>query len=539
MTHRRSLIAVLALAMLLMPALGPRATQTSAQDGERPTLRFGVNAQDLATLDPHFASATQDRTVVDMVFNGLVRFAPGDSGTIEPDLATAVPEPVDEAGVQTWTFTLRTDAMCHPTATTEAYALTSADVVFSLQKAATAETSGTAGEYTGMTFEAVDPATVKVSVDTPLSPTLFLPKFTNYQGGYIICQQAFEALGEGFVTNPVGTGPFMFSSYTPQTNLELVANDAYFRGAPLLGGVDVRYMPDTTSRELALQSGELDAAAGLNEAAWVDRINGEGTLTADVFGVGESVFVNLDITNEYLDDPLVRQAITLAINRDEHLALYGSPVAENIYSVVPESLLPGGLTREEVEAAGLPVDQDIEQAQALMEQAGFADGFSLSLVTSEMAAYRANYEVLQAELAEIGIEVELSVVDHATMHSQIREGVNPIVVYAAYRPTADSYLNRFFASDSIIISGAKPDANFARYTGVDDLIAQGRAELDPAAQAEIWKAANLQILTDYVAIPLHFQNQVYARSQAVDYGHELVSVLALYPGIDETTTITQ
>jgi hypothetical protein len=43
-------------------------------------------------------------------------------------------------------------------------------------------------------------------------------------------------------------------------------------------------MPDTTSRELALQSGEIDAAAGLNEAAWVDRINAEGNLTADVFG---------------------------------------------------------------------------------------------------------------------------------------------------------------------------------------------------------------------------------------------------------------
>jgi len=450
-----------------------------------------------------------------------------------------VPEPVDEAGAQTWTFTLRDDAMCHPSASSEAYALTSADVVFSLQKAANPETSGSAGEYTGMTFEAVDPATVKVTVETPLSSTLFLPKFANYQGGYIVCQQAYEALGEGFAANPAGTGPFVFSAYTPQTSVELVANDDYFRGAPLLGGVEVRYMPDTTSRELALQSGELDAAAGLAEASWVERINSEGNLTADVFGVGEAVFLNLDITNEYLDDPLVRQAITLAVNRDEHLALYGSPVAEIIYSVVPESLLPGGLTREEVEAAGLPVDQDIEQAQALMEEAGFADGFSIELVTSEMAAYRANYEVLQAELAEIGIEVELSVVDHATMHSQIREGVNPIVVYAAYRPTADSYLNRFFASDSIIITGAAPDANFARYTGVDDLITQGRAELDPATQAEIWKDANLQILTDYVAVPLHYQNQVYARAQGVDYGHELVSVLALYPGIDETTSVTR
>lgn len=540
MMRRRPLIAVLAIVMLLMPALSLRASQAIAQDGERETLRFGVNAQDLATLDPHLASGTQDRTVVDMVFNGLVRFKPGDASVIEPDLATAVPEPVDEAGTQTWTFTLRDDAVCHPTASTEAYQLTSADVVFSLQKAANADTSASAGEYTGMTFEAVDPATVKVSVETPLSPTLFLPKFANYQGGFIVCQQAYEALGaDGFATNPVGTGPFMFGAYTPQTSLELVANDQYFRGAPKLAGVEVRYMPDTTSRELALQSGEIDAAAGLNESSWVDRINAEGNLIADVFGVGEVAFVNMDVTNEYLQDPLVRQAITLAISREEHQALYGSPVAEIVYSVVPEPLMRGGLTREEVEAAGLPVEQDVEQAKALLEEAGYPDGFSISLVTSEMPAYRSNYEVLQAELGEIGIEVELSVIDHATMHTQIREGVNPIVIYVAYRPNADSYLNRFFHSDSTIVTGAKPDTNFSHYSGIDDLIVQARAELDPAAQEALWEEANLQILRDFVAVPLHYQSQVYARAQGVDYGHELVSVLALYPGIDETTTVTR
>lgn len=536
MSHRRAWFAIVAVVMLLMPALSLRAGTAGAQD--RPTLRFGVNAQDLATLDPHLASGTQDRTVVDMVFNGLVRFKPGDASVIEPDLATAVPEPVDENGKQTWTFTLRTGVMCHASPKSEAYELTSDDVVFSLQKAANPDTSGSSGEYSGMTFEAVDPTTVKVTVAAPLSSTLFLPKFTNYQGGYIVCKQAFEALGEEAATTPVGTGPFMFKSYTPQTSVELVANDDYFRGAPKLAGVEVRYMPDATSRELALQSGELDVAAGVNEAQWVDRINSEGTLTADVFGVGEVAFINLDVQNDILKDIKVRQAITLAISREDHQALYGSPVSEIVYSVVPQPLMPGGLTREEVEAAGLPVDQNIEQAKQLMIDAGYEDGFDLTLTTSEMPAYRQNYEVVQAELAEIGINVELNVVDHATMHSQIREGVNPIVIYVAYRPTADSYLNRFFAADSIIVTGAKPDANFSRYSGIDDLILQARAETDPAKQAELWKQANLKLLQDAVVIPLQYQNQVYARVQGVDYGHELVSVLALYPGIDETTTLT-
>lgn len=534
--HCRATLIVIAALLLMMPVVG-LSQPAAAQD--RPVLRFGTNSADLATLDPHFASGTQDRTVVDMIFNGLVRFKPGDASTIEADLATAIPEPVMEGEAQTWTFTLRDGVMCHPWEGGESYALTADDVVYSLQKSANADTSGYAGDYVGMTVEKVDDVTVKITLDNPLSPTLFLPKVANYNGGFIVCSKAVEALGlEAFATNPVGTGPFMFSSYTPQTNVTLTANDAYFRGAPKLGGVEVRYMPDAASRELAMQSGELDAGSGLNEAQWVERVNSEGTLQADVFGPGEVAFVNLNVENEYLSNPLVRQAIAYAIDRGEHQALYGSPVSEIVYSVVPATLMPGGLTQEQAAAANVEYPYNVERAKELMAEAGYPDGFSLTLVTSEMPAYRANYEVLQSELAEIGITIELQVVDHATMHAQIREDVNPIVIYVAYRPNADVYLTQFFHSASII---GTPTAvtNFSHYAGIDDLIAQARAETDPAAQEEIWRQANVKILTDVAAIPLQFQNQVYARTPNVDYGHELVSVLALYPGIDETTTITQ
>ena len=539
MTRSRWITSLLTVVLFLSAGATGLVGNAMAQDeGDRPVLRFGVNAADLSTLDPHFASGTQDRTVVDMVFNGLVRYVPGNSAEIEPDIAVAIPEPEIVDGKQVWTFELRDDVMCHAGPDTEAYPLTADDVVYSLQKSADTERSAYAGEYAGMTVEKVDDHTVTITMDNPLSSTLFLPKIANYAGGFIVCAQAAEAMGdEGLATHPVGTGPFMFESYTPQNSVVLTANDDYFRGAPKLGGVEVRYMPDTSSRELGLQSGELDAASGLSEAQWVERINAEGNLIADVFGVGEAAFINLNVTQEPLDDPLVRQAIALAVSRDEHTALYGEPVAENIYSVVPAELMPGGLTQEEAEAAGVAYEQDIERARELLAEAGYPDGFSMDLITSEMAAYRANYEVLQAELAEIGITLNLTVVDHATMHEQIRENVNPIVIYVAYRPNADVYLTNFFHSDSIVGEGVSPITNFSHYAEIDDLIEQARAETDPAAQEELWKQANIQILEDVAAIPLHFQNQVYARAQGVDYGHELISSLALYPQITELTTV--
>jgi peptide/nickel transport system substrate-binding protein len=538
MTRRRWLTSLLAMVLFLSAGTTAFVGSAVAQDeGDRPVLRFGVNAADLATLDPHFASGTQDRTVVDMVFNGLVRFVPGNSAEMEPDIATAIPEPEIVDGKQVWTFELRDDVMCHPGPDTEAYPLTADDVVYSLQKSADVDRSAFAGDYAGMTVEKVDDHTVAITMDTHLSSTLFLPKIANYAGGFIICAQPAEAMGdEAIKTHPVGTGPFMFESYTPQNSVVLTANDDYFRGAPKLGGVEVRYMADPNTRELGLQAGELDLAAGVNEAQWVDRINAEGNLTADVFGVAEPVWINLNVTAEPLDDPLVREAIALAINLDEHAALRGAPVSEPIFSVVPPQL-PGGLTEEEATAAGVLREQDIERARELLAEAGYADGFSMDLITSEMTDYSANYEVLQAELAEIGITLNLTVVDHATMHEQIREDVNPIVIYVAYRPNADVYLTNFFHSDSIVVEGESPITNFSHYSGVDDLIEQARAETDPAAQEELWKQANIQIQKDLAALPLYMQNLVYARTPGVDYGHELVSSLALYPQITELTTV--
>jgi peptide/nickel transport system substrate-binding protein len=539
MTRSRWLTFLLAMVLFLSAGTTALVGSAVAQDeGARPVLRFGVNAADLATLDPHFASGTQDRTVVDMVFNALVRFAPGNSAEIEPDLAVAIPEPETVDGKQVWTFELRDDVMCQPGPDTEAYPLTADDVVYSLQKSADVDRSAYAGDYAGMTVEKVDDHTVTITMDSPLSATLFLPKIANYAGGFIVCAQAVEAMGdETFKTHPVGTGPFMFESYTPQNSVVLTANDDYFRGAPKLGGVEVRYMADPSTRELGLQAGELDVAAGINEAQWVERINAEGNLTADVFGVAEAVWINLNVTAEPLNDPLVREAIALAVSRDEHAALRGAPVSELIASVVPAQLMPGGLTEEEAAAAGVLHEQDIERARELMAEAGYADGFSIDLITSEMTDYSANYEVLQAELAEIGITVNLTVVDHATMHEQIREDVNPIVIYVAYRPNADVYLTNFFHSNSIVVEGSSPITNFSHYSGVDDLIEQARAETDPAAQEELWKQANIQIQKDVAAIPLYMQNLVYARMPGVDYGHELVSSLALYPQITELTTV--
>jgi peptide/nickel transport system substrate-binding protein len=503
-------------------------------------LRYADKAADLGTMDPHFAAATNDRNLADMLFNALVRYKPGDGSVFEADLAEKLPEPELVDGKQVWTFNLRHGVMCHPTEETPSYELTSADVVWSLAKSANPDTSAYAGEYDGMAVEAVDDYTVKITMDQPISPVLFFPKVADYAGGFIMCQKQYEAVGaENYKTNPSGTGPFMFESYTPQDKVVLAANEAYFRGRPLLDKVEYRYMPELNSRELGLKSGDLDAINGQDEGAWAERMDKEDGIRVDVYGVGEVATIHFDITVPPLDDVRVRKAIAYALDRDQFLALFGPPVAANVYSQVPAMFLAGGLTEKEVVDLGLDYATDMDKAKALLAEAGYADGFSLELVSSERESYLKPYTSMQAQLAPLGIDIKINTVDHSSMHKLIRDDVNPIVIYVAWRPNADVYLTRFYHSDSIVVTGAKPDTNFSHYAGIDDLIEAARVEQDPDKQVDMWKEAQVKLLDEMISYPLLYISQVTARRDYVDFGHELKSALALYAQFDETTRITK
>jgi len=511
---------------------------TATPEPQPSILNFGIGYADLRTMDPHFASSTCDRALVDMIFNGLLRYKPGDGTAFEPDLAVAIPEPELVDGKQVWTFELKQGVMVQPSDAVPAYELTSEDVVYSFEKAATPDRSAYAGEYEGMTFEADGDYTVKIILDNPLSPMLFFPKVADYAGGFIVPKQPIEAMGDDeFKTHAVGTGPFIVERYFPLQKVVLVAHEDYFRGSPLLDGVNFLYVKDSNSREFGLEAGELDAISAVGEDLWLDRIGSLSDIEIDIFGVAEVVTLHFDTTKPPLDDLKVRQALAYAANRDEVLAIFSQRVYQHAYSPVPAQFLAGGLTQEEVAAAGVEYAVDRDKAMELLTEAGYPDGFSLDVFASESTSYLNAYQNLQAQWAEIGVELNITVVDHSSMHSLIREDANPLVVYMAWRPNADVYLTRFYHSDSIVVTGAKPDTNFSHYTGIDDLIEAARVEIDAEAQIDMWKQAQLQLLEDCVTYSLVSANQSYARYSWVDYGHELKSSLALYPQITEKTQI--
>ncbi len=520
----------LAGAFVLLLLITP-ATPSSAQ-GVQQALRIGFDAGDLSTLDPHMASATMDRAVADMVFNALLRFKPGDISVVEPDLAKSFE--VSKDGM-TLTFALRQGVRCHPyPGAPDGYELTSDDVVYSINKAATPATSAYAGDMSPLSATAVDKYTVRVALKRRVpGPERLL---TNYSGGFIVCKQAAESLGTQFKTRPVGTGPFMFSQYIPGQKTVFVRNDRYFRGKPILERVEVWYMPDLSSREFALQRGELDAIEGRSEQPWVEKMKNIPNTVVDVFGPGEATVVHLNMTKEPLNRLKVRQAIGYALSRRELVTYLGPAVAAPIFGPVP-SELPGGLTEKEVDDAGLAYSTNREYAKQLLKEVGLAGGISLDVLISERGQYRSPMENIQAQLRTVGINLNLNVVDHASFHARIRQDLSPIVLYVAMRPSADAFLTQFYYSDSTVSIGKAPITNFSHYSRVDRQIERAREATDPKEQVRLWKETQLKILEDAAAIPLVVSKFVFARKPSVDWGHRLKSILALYPQIDETTKV--
>jgi peptide/nickel transport system substrate-binding protein len=510
-----------ALATLL--AFSAASPAVFAQADARPVLIVSPTNADIATLDPHRATAFGDKGIVSSMFDGLVRFAPGsaDPKTLEADLAERWEVAQNN---KVWTFHLRKGVQFHG-----GYGeLKAADVVYSLQRAADPKRSSFAANFVGVAkVEGVDDYTVRVILKYPDAG--FLGRVSNYHGGNIVSKAAAEKLGDRFGQAPIGTGPFAFAEHVTQQHVRLVANDAYFRGKPKLAGVTFRMISADSARELAFSAGEIDLAAGKREQRWVER-SIKRDVKVDIFDPAEfrTLFINRNI--KPLDNLKVRQAIAAAINVDEIIRFVGKDVADKGCSVIPN-----GYVGEDCNAG--KYTYDLERAKALLAEAGYPSGITLNAVVSSVAAQLPIMEVVQSQLAKAGVKLNMEVVDHATYQAKSRQDQSAIVFYGAARfPNADYWLTEFY--DSAAAIGA-PGAmsNFAHCSIADAEIRQARVEPDAARQLVWWKQAQTKIHDDVCGIPLFGLKQVWTHGNGVDYGYKLTGALNLQPPITEATSV--
>ena len=511
---------VLIAALLAGTALAPMAAHAQSTE-----LRLGAAASDIGNLDPHYAASTTDRTLVALIFGGLVRFAPGstDPAEIEGDLAESW-ETSDDNLV--WTFNLREGVQWQ-----HGYGeVTADDVVFSLTKSGDGARSAFASDYAAIeSVEAVDPYTVRITLARQIPSVLGL--LANYAGGFIVSEAAYTELGSAFSREPVGFGPFQIDRIEPGVAVHFTAHQDYFRGTPKLERVTYRFLSAASARDLAFLAGEVDAITGLADPRWLARTTAIDGATVDIFDPAELSLLNINITRAPFDDIRVRQALAHAIDAGRIAQFRGAEFTRVAKSVIPSNNL--GYTEDNGHR-----EFDPERAQELLAEAGFPDGLQTRMVASQLPSYETTNQILQAQLEELGITLALEPVEHATWHQMIRQDLSPLVTYGAARfPVADVYLTQFFHSDSIIGTDTAV-TNFSHCDVADEQIEAARTETDPDAQIALWQEAQRLIVEAVCAIPLTETAGVWARRENLDWGHDFKGSMSLGPLVTELTHFT-
>jgi len=482
-------------------------TPVSSQElAANQNLRLGLGVDDIRTIDPHFSTSVGETPIVEMVYEGLTKFPDGviDPSRIEPALAESWE--VSPDGLE-WTFKLRKGVKFHG----GFGEMTADDVVFSYERLKSPETASPFRGNLGVVekIEKVDPYTVRITTKSPEPglPSLLL----NANKGYILSKAALEK-GIDPRTHPIGTGPFEFAEYKPRESFKLKRNDSYWGGKPIIESITAQFMPNGSTRELALRNGDVHAieiAASQDAIARMRRAN----MLVDLTSPANAFVLYINPTIKPFDNVDVRKALAYATDRKSMIKFLGDEVSSE-----ETSPLPVGYLGHNSNVTQYPYDP--AKAKELLAKAGFPNGFSASVIVSNNNIYLPPMQIIQDQWKKVGVDLKLEVVDHPTYHRQIRQNLSPLVIYGAYRYPLDGnrYLNEFYHSNSIV---GKPTAstNFSHYDKVDELLDQAKTEKDQNKRIELWEKAQALIMDDAIAIPLFTRKYAMARSPKLDLGH--------------------
>jgi peptide/nickel transport system substrate-binding protein len=508
-------------AMLLALFLIAPIMVSAADLAENQHIRISVPVRDIKTLDPAFATLTGEKTIVSEITSGLLRFPYGviDLERIEGDLAESWT--VSDDGL-TWTFILRKGVKWH-----KGFGEVGAeDVVFSLSRVMDPETgSPWRKKFMNIeSIEAVDGHTVKIVLKE--ADPFFGLSLIGYQGGQIIPKKAVEQYGEDFAFNPVGTGPFQFDSYKKATGVILKKNPDYFMGEPILDTVEYVFMPDDSSRIMALMRGEIDLGTGTRRKEFAQKAQKMGLELMPPNPPQQCILV-YNMKREPLNDLRVRKALSYALDRDIFVDLLGSVLGGPQISPIP----PGYFGH--LEMGMEQYEYYPELAKKLLADAGYPDGFDLGDVNvSESWAYLQPMKIVQEQWRQVGVNMNLKVVDHPTYHKLIREDANSIIIYGGVRlPIASTLLTQFYHSRSAI--GKKTAVtNFAHYgdviPGIDEYLANAEATRNLELKKYYYGLAQLKILEDLPAYPIFLNRVSMVRQKWVDLGYETDPYETLY-----------
>ncbi len=415
------------------------------------------------------------------------------SAALAPGLATSWEVSGDQL---VWTFHLRDSVSFH-----DKTPLTAQAMKKSLDDSLTK--SKTFAKVPIKEISAVDDKTLEISLTKPF------PSLPAYMAKGESAALSEACIDQGDITKPIGTGPFIFESFSPKEEMIIMKNPDYWGKKASINEVDYKVVPEAATRSLLLESGDVDIIQIVPADIAKSFASKSGfTVNSQPISRVRAMFYNCE--SGPFADQKVRQAMNYAIDRqaivDYILEGVGSPAA----SLFPPEFFWADKSIQ-------PFAYDPEKAKTMLAEAGWKDSnndgvldkdgekLSITLVTyPERAELPPIAEVIQDQLKEIGIEVEIKSLDNDSSIALRNKGDFDIYLMGRgllFTPDPDEVMMTDYHS-----SGTSGDGSGAyRWSNarVDELIEQARAVNDPDARKILYDEAQ-QIIVDEA--PVSFLN---------------------------------
>ena len=495
-------------AVASLAACGGTGGGDAADGSKKKIVRWGQGNPKLG-LDMQKSTNSGSSNVSDPIFEPLLRWT--EENELVPCLLAEIPV-FEEDGV-TLHCTLKENVKFHDGTT-----LTANDVKYTFERMFTPATggkstymydrikgaaemlAGTATELEGLTVE--DDTHFTIVLTDPMA------SFVSNLGisyAQIFPKAACEAAGDkwGWGTDCVGTGKYKVASNDDTTEIVLEKFADYHDGEPALDEIDVIYYDDNNTKLMAFKNGDIDwcdLSPDLLAQYQADADVKDLITMYETLGVH---FVNLNLESDNLKDPKVREALSLAIDRQALIdnTLSGAGIAAGCW-LAPQT--PG-------HDDSAVLEYDPEKAKQLLQEAGVTN------LTLDCKIRKGQYEkymtVVQSYWKEIGVTMNLSVEDSGVWSSDWADGNLEVTALGWYPlfADADNHMYTYFYSEN-----AAKKSSFYNSAEVDDLLSRARVSQDPDERAELYKQAD-HIITheDYATIPLFWPKGTFVAKSYV------------------------
>lgn len=355
----------------------------------------------------------------------------------------------------------------------------------------------------------VDNYTVHIETEFPFAPLI---SHLAHDAGGMANPAALDAAGFDEV-EPIGTGPFVFESWEPGDEIVLSRNDEYWAGPANVDTLTFLIVPEESTRLAMVERGDAHIAEILQPAN-MGRAEASASMNLELYDTLSLNYISFNTQKEPFDDVRVRQAISMAIDKDSMID--GIVEGAGIRAVGPINELVFGAHPD---LGGLELPYDPDRAADLLAEAGYPDGFETTIWTNDNPTRIAIAEIVQHNLDQIGIDVSIEVMEWGAYLDETAEGNHEMFILGWVTVTGDADYGMYalFHSDN---HGAVGNRSFYTNETVDELLDAGRTEPDMDVREELYYDVQEHLVEDQPFIYLYHPKWMIAVADGVEgYAH--------------------